>query len=227
MKIINTFSDQVTIAISDLSDGNMRAFDANNETIIIENQLKLSQALNVIPEHSLRLRITYESRDSFTDYLEITPENLDTFCVTNAAKDIPICDGFVTSLSQINLILPLADCLGIVIVDEKRHLLGLLHSGRQNLEQFGSQKFVEFFQEKFGSNPAELKVFFSPCARNYQIYALNNQKLPDAARAQLLEAGVMPENITDSEIDTVTDPNYPSHSSGDKKLRFAIAAKLN
>ena len=227
MKIINTFSDQVTIAISDLSDGNMRAFDANNETIIIENQLKLSQALNVIPEHSLRLRITYESRDSFTDYLEITPENLNTFCITNTAKDIPICDGLVTSLSQINLILPLADCLGIVIVDEKRHLLGLLHSGRQNLEQFGSQKFVEFFQEKFGSNPAELKVFFSPCARNYQIYALNNQKLPDAARAQLLEAGVMPENITDSAIDTVTDPNYPSHSSGDKKLRFAIAAKLN
>ena len=227
MKTINSFSDHATIAISDLADGNMRAFDTDIESDIINNQLKFSQALGVIPEHTLRLRVTYESRASFTDYLEITPENLDSLCIKKSGKDIPVYDGLITSLSQITLFLPLADCLGIVVVDEKQHLLGLLHAGRQNIEQSGPLKFIEFFQQKFGSHPAELKVFLSPCARNYQIYALNNQKLPDAAKAQLQEAGVAAANIIDSEIDTVTDPNYPSHSSGDKKLRFAIATKLN
>ena len=227
MKTINSFSDHATIAVSDLTDGNMRAFDSESEPDIIQNQLKFSQSLNVIPEHTLRLCVTYESRQSFTEYLEVTPENLDPLCVINPEKNIPVYDGLVTTLSQIAFFLPLADCLGIVVVDEQQHIIGLLHAGRQNIEQNGPAKFIEFFQTKFGSHPAELKVFLSPCARNYQIYAMNNQKLPDAAKAQLQEAGVAAANIIDSEIDTVTNPNYPSHSSGDKKLRFAIATKLN
>ena len=109
-----------------------------------------------------------------------------------------------------------------MVYDPKTEVLGLLHSGRQNLEQEGAKKFIDELVERYCINPADLKVFFSPCAQNYEIYALENQKLPDAAKAQLKKAGVKPENIEESGIDTVTDPRFPSASAGDKTTRFAI-----
>ena len=45
------------------------------------------------------------------------------------------------------------------------------------------------------------------------------------AKEQLTEAGVLLENITDNEVDTVGSANLPSYSSGDKTQRFAILVK--
>lgn len=56
-------------------------------------------------------------------------------------------DGLITKCSNVGILLPLADCLGIVVFDEEYHVLGLLHSGRQNVEQYGPGKFIEYFVE--------------------------------------------------------------------------------
>ena len=210
------------IAYSTLADGNMRVFDAKDEAEIIKNQMNLGARIGV--SDIARIRTTYDSRTDFTRYYEITNENLDDFRITKKEGTIPVSDGLYTRISEIGLLLPIADCIGIVIYEPKTGVLGLLHSGRQNLEQRGATKFVENLVEKFGLNPADLEVFFSPCAQNYEIYALENQKLPEAAKSQLEKAGVKPENIKESGIDTVTDPRFPSASAGDKTSRFAIVA---
>ena len=208
------------IAYSTLSDGNMRFFGAEDETKIINNQIGLGAKIGV--NNIARIRTIYDGRTDFTSYYEITDSNLDDFRVTVKEDSIPVSDGLYTKLSKVGLLLPIADCLGIVVYDPKTEIIGLLHSGRQNLEQYGATKFVERLVEQCGVNPAELKIFFSPCAQNYEIYALGNQKLPDAAKVQLEKAGVKPENIKESGIDTVTDSNFPSASAGDKTTRFAI-----
>lgn len=208
------------IAYSTLSDGNMRVFGAEDEAKIINNQINLGAKIGV--SDIARIRTTYDNRTDFARYYEISNENLDDFRITAKEATIPVSDGLYTKLKEVGLLLPIADCLGIVVYDPKTEVLGLLHSGRQNLEQQGATKFIETLVEKFGLNPANLEVFFSPCAQNYEIYALNNQKLPDVAKSQLEKAGVKPENIKESRIDTVTDQRFPSASAGDKTNRFAV-----
>lgn len=215
------FSEKnVKIAFSTLDDGNMRVFGAENEVGIIENQAKLGASISLNRESIARIHTTYNIRTDYTRYFEITPENLSDFVITAPESTIPISDGLYTRITGIGLLLPIADCLGIVVYDPKTEILGLIHSGRQNLEQDGAARFIENLKTE-GVNPADLKIYFSPCAKNYKIETLN-QTIPEAARTQLLKTGVNPEAIEESEIDVVTDPRFPSNSAGDKTTRFAI-----
>jgi copper oxidase (laccase) domain-containing protein len=217
------FSEKnIKIAFSTLDDGNMRIFGAEDEDGIIENQANLGASINLNRENIARIHTTYDTRTDYTRYFEITPENLSDFVITAPESTIPISDGLYTRIPGIGLLLPIADCLGIVVYDPVTEILGLIHSGRQNLEQDGATKFIENLAKE-GVNPADLKVYFSPCAKNYKIEKLN-QTIPEAARAQLLKAGVSPDNIEESEIDVATDLHFPSNSAGDKTTRFAIIA---
>ena len=76
-------------------------------------------------------------------------------------------------------------------------------------------------------NPEKLKVYFSPHALYYQVYKIDNKLLTESAKEQLIEAGILLENIVDYKVDTVNNANLPSHSSGDTTQRFAIVVKQN
>lgn len=221
------FDGNVEVGISEISDGNMRFFGDGNENEIIENQKKLGKALDLSGDKIARIRTIYSDRKNFTDYHEITDKNLLEYAIVNSEKQIPVSDGLTTKCSNIGILLPLADCLGIVVFDEEHQVTGLLHSGRQNVEQYGPKKFVKYFVKNYGSNPEKLKVYFSPHALYYQVYKIDNKLLTESAKEQLIEAGVLLENIVDYKIDTVNNANLPSHSSGDTTQRFAIVVKQN
>ena len=121
--------------------------------------------------------------------------------------------------------MPLADCLGVVVFDKKQKIVGLLHSGRQNIEQNGPKKFIEYFVNNFDSGVRDIKLWFSPYALNYRIFKLENKGLGEAAREQFVNAGILPDNIIDSKIDTVGSDDFPSNSSGDATKRFAVIVK--
>ena len=224
MKKLELFDGLVEMGVSDIRDGNMRFFGEGNEAEVIKRQERLGEVIGLNGDKVARLRTIYDGRDEYTFYDEIS-ENISEFAIRNYEKDIPVTDGLVTRKKDVGLLLPLADCVGVVVFDEKKRILGLLHAGRHNVEQYGPEKFVKFLRDDFGCEPIDLKVYFSPCAQNYQIYALNNQKMSDAVFEQLTGAGVLPENIENSGIDTVTDDDYPSCSNGDLKTRFAIVVR--
>lgn len=217
--------DRVEVGISDINDGKMRFFDGN-ENEIMGNQAKLGELIGLENTRIARIRTIYGGRDSFTDYKEITEENLAEYAINNPESVIPISDGLVTKCSGIGILLPLADCLGAVVYDTRQGFLGILHAGRHNIEQYGPRKYIEFLKENYGSQPEELKIYCSPYAINYQIEALSNMTMTEAAMRQFFETGILPENIIDDRVDTVTDANYPSNSAGDIDKRFAIVAKL-
>lgn len=220
------FGGKVEVGISDIDDGNMRYFGEGDENEIIINQKKLGELVNLGGNKTMRLRTIYDKRESFTDYFEITDDNLEKYCINNPESSIPVSDGLVTRCLNVGIILPLADCLGIVFYDRKQRIVGLLHAGRHNVEQFGPKKFVDFLVKDFGCEVKDLKVFYSPHAVNYEL-AKNNRKLADFATEQLLNEGIVLKNIIDSKIDTVSNENYPSHSNGDIKTRFAVIVKQN
>ena len=221
------FDGKVEVGISEIGDGNMRFFGDGDEAEIIKNQEKLGKTLGLFGEKIARVRTIYGDRENFTDFYEITDENLPKYTITNPEREISVSDGLITKRHDIGILLPLADCLGIVVFDEKHQVIGLLHSGRQNIEQYGLREFIRRFAENFGSDPSELKIYFSPHAVNYQIFKFGNKFLPEVAKEQLVEAGVLLENIIDFKVDTVNSANLPSHSSGDKTQRFAIVVRQN
>ena len=219
------FDEKVEVGISEISDGNMRFFGSGDETEIIKNQAELGKVLDLTGEEVARIRTIYGDRKDFTDFYEITENNLPGYSITNPEEQIPVSDGLITKCSNVGILLPLADCLGIVVYDEKHHAVGLLHSGRQNIEQYGPKKFIEYFVDTIGSNPEGLKIYFSPYALNYKIYKFENKLLSELAIEQLTSAGVLPESIVDPKIDTVYNANLPSYSSGDDTKRFAVIVK--
>ena len=218
----NLFNGGVEVGISEIDDGNMRFFGDGSESGIIENQRKLGELIGL--KDVVRVRTIYGERQNFTEYTEITKENLFEYSIDNFEKEIPVSDGLVTRETEIGILLPLADCLGVVAFDEKQRIIGLLHSGRQNIEQDGPRKFIEYFVDDFGCNVKNIKLWFSPYALNYCIFKLN-KGLGEAAKDQFINAGILSDNIIDSRIDTVSNDNFPSNSDGDTTKRFAIAVK--
>ena len=226
MRKILLFDGLVEIGISDIHDGSMRFFGEGDEEKIIKRQNDLAKLIELDGKMVARVRTVYEGRDEYTDYDEITDDNLSEYSIENSEKTILISDGLITRRKDVGLLLPLADCIGAVVFDTKKQILGLLHAGRHNVEQYGPKEFIEYLCDRFGCVPSDLKVYFSPCAQNYKIRALGNKKMTDAAYEQLINMGVKPENIEQSGIDTVTDKNYPSASGGDLIDRFAVIVRL-
>lgn len=171
-----------------------------------------------------RIRTIYGERQNFTEYAELTKENLAEYSINNFEKEIPVSDGLITRETEVGILLPLADCLGAVVLDEKQKIVGLLHAGRQNVEQNGPRKFIEYFVNNFGSNAPDLKIYFSPYVLNYRIFKLD-KNLGEAVKEQFVDAGILLDNIIDSKIDTVSNGNFPSNSSGDTAKRFAVVVK--
>ena len=154
----------------------------------------MGKVLNLSGNKIARIRTIYGDRKNFTDFCEITDENLPEYTVSRSEEQIPVSDGLVTKCSAVGILLPLADCLGIVVFDEENRVVGLLHSGRQNIEQYGPKKFIEYFVKNFDSDPKELKIYFSPHALYYQIFKFDNKLLSEVAKEQLIEAGVLLKN---------------------------------
>lgn len=219
------FGDKVEVGISEIDDGNMRFFGEGDENKIIRNQKKLGNLVGLNGENVVRIRTIYDGRDSFTKYQEINETDLSRYTIINPEMRIPVTDGLITKCLDLGLLLPLADCLGAVIFDEEHGILGLLHAGRQNMEQGGPRKFIEFLVQNYDSKADKLKIYYSPYARNYRITKLGNKTMAEVAKEQFIEAGVLLENIIDPETDVVSDENYPSYSHGDLKSRFAIIAR--
>ncbi len=224
---LKLFSDEVSLVISTLADGNMRAFSNAEFDSVLADQTKLVAELGAAPEKTARVLTTYNNRKCFTEYYAVDDDSIFEHAITAPEAELKLADGLATNNKDLALLLPLADCLGIIVYDQEHQIIGLLHSGRQNLEEDGAFKFIRFLQNRFDIDPRNVKVYFSPHAQNFEIFALNNAKLAEAAEEQLVRAGVDAKNIERSDIDTVTDSDFPSNSAGDKTTRFAVAVKMN
>jgi YfiH family protein len=149
-------------------------------------------------------------------------------------------DGIITNRQGLVLLVLVADCIPILFYDPEREVVAAVHAGREGCFQNISGRMIQRFKKEFGSSPENIKVFLGPSIQKecYEvnenmikkfkdgwgeeyIYASKNLDLPLLNKNQLLQEGVLAENIKLSKICNHCDKNYFSYRRHQKTGRFA------
>ena len=121
-------------------------------------------------------------------------------------------DALVTRLRGVGLVIKIADCQSIFLVDSTRGVVANVHSGWRGSVLNLAAKTVRFLEDRFGCRPADILATVSPslgpCCAEFRNY---RDELPEEffpyqvkplhfdfwaiARRQLTEAGIAPEHI--------------------------------
>src|SRR5262249_48207467 len=105
------------------------------------------------------------------DFPLITAEQIhgDQIAVIDVApktgKQFQGCDALITNQRGLLLGVPVADCCAVYIVDPKKPVIALAHSGKKGTELGIVAKTIEEMASRFGSSPRDLLVQLSPCIR--------------------------------------------------------------
>ena len=111
-----------------------------------------------------------------------------------------------------------ADCVPIILIDEKLHAVAAVHAGWRGTVARIAPAAVQAMRERFGTEPAGLHAAIGPCigpccyevgaevAAQFGIEGRARLDLPGANRKQLEEAGVTPERIYASKLCTMCRP---------------------
>lgn len=74
-------------------------------------------------------------------------------------------DGMITATPGLLLAIQTADCLPVIVVDAKRHVVGVFHAGWRGTVKRVVEKGVGEMQRHFGSRPRDLKAAIGPGIR--------------------------------------------------------------
>lgn len=94
-----------------------------------------------------------------------------------------------------------ADCAAVWVYDTRSGARGLAHSGKRGTEQNIIGELLCRMQKTLGVQAQDCLAVISPCIRppHYEV------DIPATIAYQLREAGVLPENIVDSGLNTAED----------------------
>jgi hypothetical protein len=71
-------------------------------------------------------------------------------------------DGLITTTPGLLLAIQTADCLPVLLVDTKRHVVGVFHAGWRGTVKRIVEKGVGEMHRRFGTNPRDLKAAIGP-----------------------------------------------------------------
>ena len=228
---LKSFSS-ITYLISTISDGNM-SFMIGDPKEALENRKKFAKKNNIDPNKIISVNQVHGNK-----VLLVTQED------TNKEVD---GDGMITNQKGIYLIKKLADCLSIAFYDPKNETIGLVHAGWLGLDKNIINNVIMQMKRTFRTHSENLLVQFSPSIgpchyggplslrkstdpkwRKYiAIDADENHGIDiwQFASDQLIEQGVLPENIFNPKICTFESKIYFSHrrstKTGEPDSRFA------
>lgn len=94
-----------------------------------------------------------------------------------------------------------ADCAAVWVYDTVSGSRGLAHSGKLGTQHNIVGELLHAMHKNLGVTPSDCIAVISPCIRppHYEV------DIPTAIKEQLAAAGLAPENIIDSELDTAAD----------------------
>jgi copper oxidase (laccase) domain-containing protein len=119
---------------------------------------------------------------------------------SSTSGSLPEVDGLITADPGVCLGIYAADCCVVYLVDPRRRVVGLLHSGRKGSELGITAVAIARMRTDFGCQPEDLVVQLSPCIRPPQ-YEIDFAAL---IVAQARAAGVR--EVHDCGICTASNP---------------------
>jgi YfiH family protein len=137
-------------------------------------------------------------------------------------------DAIITNGRGVLLGVKLADCAGVLLHDPVRHVIAAIHSGWRGTAANITSASVTALRERYGTDPADLRAWISPCAsgRVYEVgedvadvlaahcrphgsrWTFDNRA---AITEQLRDAGLDHRHIAGHDACTITDPHWHSH----------------
>lgn len=209
---------------------------------VTENRRRFAEAAGVNPAHVTHARQVHGTGVAKVDWDQVG-ETLDG------------CDALITDAVGLPLSVVFADCTPVLIYDPVNHALGVCHAGWRGTVNGAAAATLWAMQAAYGSQPAEVLACIGPSIgpESYQVgeevLAMAQAKLTDAERyfhfpdgedarphfdlwkanaGQLIEAGMLAEQIEISGIDTAqhTDDFYSHRAEKGRCGLFAMMAWL-
>lgn len=158
------------------------------------------------------------------------PEEIVGVSMKEPEKAIKV-DGLMTDEKGVYLFLLIADCLPIIFYDPEKGVITLVHAGWKGVYTEIARKAVENIQKEYGSMPRDIIIGIGPYAHKESFIKESPAQKSDPrwngyinkvgpyyqvdllgfTKKQLMETGVLEENIYVSDVDTVKDERFFSH----------------
>ena len=216
--------NRVFYTFTDENDGNLAFHVEDNEINVIKNRKNLALKLGYNYEDLVYMNQIHSSNIIVVD--------------ENSPKLVDNCDSIITRSKNLPLMVMVADCIPILMFDDKKGIIAAIHAGRNSTFLEIAKKTAEVFIEKFSSNPEDINVVFGASIQKccYEVsedlskivensfgkeFVENNYiDLQGINKKQLNELGI--KNIEISNICTKCgDKPYFSYRKDKKTGRFA------
>ena len=234
------FPKDVLVAISSAGDGTMfdRAMGVHDGSIV-SNRTKFCDQIGIDYGDVVFHRIVYAEDRTYDLICEV-----DSGSTAKWTSEV-VADALFTRSPNVALMLPVADCVATVIYDPNQKALAMLHLGRHSTLTPLLSRVVDKFTNE-GSKAENLVVWMSPNAHasdyvmqyfdyaddpDWQDFSYKTEKgyhidIQGYDASVCRQKGLLEKNIHVSSINTVTSPDYFSHSQGDLSGRFVAVAMM-
>ena len=109
---------------------------------------------------NLALKWGYNNQDLV--YMNQTHGNNVVIVDENSPKIIDDCDAIITNTKNLPLMVMVADCIPILLFDEKVGVIAAIHAGRNSTFLEIAKKTADIFIEKFSSKPENISAILGP-----------------------------------------------------------------
>ena len=138
-----------TFAIfTDIKDGNLAYHVGDKEANVDRNRKELASKYNYEYKKLISMNQTHGNNVQIVDL--------------KSDKIIDDCDGLITNVKNLPLMVMIADCIPILLHDEKKGVIAALHAGRNSTFLKIVDVAINKMKENFGTNPSDIKASFGP-----------------------------------------------------------------
>ena len=138
--------NRVFYTFTDKNDSNLAFHVEDNEINVIKNRKNLALKLGYNYEDLVYMNQIHSANIIVVD--------------ENSPKLVDNCDSIITRSKNLPLMVMVADCIPILMFDDKQGIIAAIHAGRNSTFLEISKKTAEIFIEKFSSNPEDINVVF-------------------------------------------------------------------
>ena len=138
--------NRVFYTFTDKNDSNLAFHVEDNEINVIKNRKNLALKLGYNYEDLVYMNQIHSANIIVVD--------------ENSPKLVDNCDSIITRSKNLPLMVMVADCIPILMFDDKKGIIAAIHAGRNSTFLEISKKTAEVFIEKFSSNPEDINVVF-------------------------------------------------------------------
>tara|TARA_B100001063_G_scaffold234020_1_gene250910 strand:+ start:3003 stop:3671 length:669 start_codon:yes stop_codon:yes gene_type:complete len=221
--------NNILATFTDISDGNLAYHVGDEKTNVDKNRKNLALKYNYDYKKLVSMNQTHGNNVQIVDL--------------NSEKIIDDCDGLITNIKDLPLMVMVADCIPILLHDEKKGVIAALHAGRNSTFLKIVEVAINKMKENFGTNPIDIKAILGPsiqkCCYEVSVELVNIVKISFGSQfvegryidLQAINKSILKDNGVEKIVDftictkCISKVHY-SYRKNSKTGRFAGIIKL-